>query len=466
MTTINQLNNSFNNDNNINNTRIPINTPPPPQYNQSYNSSNNSNINNNVSIPTSQSSESIIGVGTESTASTPGVKHVHYDYAPTIFILPAEKPVKIVIHNATNTFSSIIKGIVIPLIVIFLISLIPLRRDSFGFLANWLYCLIYIPLVTAVTSVFHIGWASVFLKTKTGYSVLFFHCVLVSLTYSLIAQFIDHTKYPIPLQIILIPLESLVILPIFIYIRSSDRFKLSYTLSFLRYYLFLLLTTVALILSMGFVIAFSSPQYQILVGVAYYFLMFLINQGVIYITRKYTHRGNHNIICYWVETLSELVICFMFIRVESLHFYLLLLIKLVVLVRHPIFLCEQYWQWRCSVKAQWDKCKSDNWFHSTNIFDKVFYGFVGLFFPISIEREEHQTRVIDRFFFTCLSYCGVPFFYILLSVCIRLGTAAAHYPYVDIHRSFYGVPCHPFHLSIKIPTLCSQSSSTITQKQH
>eukprot|EP01132_Coremiostelium_polycephalum_P009715 gene9715-11930_t len=63
------------------------------------------------------------------------------------------------------------------------------------------------------------------------------------------------------------------------------------------------------------------------------------------------------------------------------------------------------------------------------LLEKIFYSFIGQFFPISMEREEHKTRVIDRIFFTFLSYVSTPLYFVLFSVALRLSHNSQFYPF-------------------------------------
>ncbi|KYQ90149.1 hypothetical protein DLAC_08740 [Tieghemostelium lacteum] len=312
--------------------------------------------------------------------------------------------VKIERHNFTNTYQFILKGIAVPLITTFLITLIPIQHLANGFLENWVYSLIYIPCVTVSVSLFHIGWARSFIKGYNyHYIPLGVHVFLVALTYSLISEY--YQGFPPKIYIAISIAQGFFVLPLLIYLRSPERFKKNFTISFLRFWIFVFLATCAVIVSIAFVVAIQHIPLQLLIGFIYYFLIFLFNQLLVHMTRNFTSIGTHNIICYWIETLSELCFCLMYIKINLLNFSILIAVKNIALVRYPLFLTERYWVWRCNIKEHYESLKKGkSWFESTNLFDKVFYGFIGLFFPISMERDEHKTRVVDRLFFTLLWY--------------------------------------------------------------
>ncbi|EFA75666.1 hypothetical protein PPL_10928 [Heterostelium album PN500] len=318
-------------------------------------------------------------------------KHVHYDTNPKVFFLPPDKPVKIVFHNFTNSLTSILQAIFIPLITTFLITLIPVGPlSNTGFLNNWLYNITFV----------------------------------CSLVFSLVNQFSAY--FPLPIYIFLLPLLNLTFLSLMIYLRSARRFTPEFNAAFRRYFVFLVLCTLVIAVSIGYVIAFSYKSYQILTGVVYYIIIFFLNHCVIQVTRSGTSKGTHNVISYWVETMSEMVFLFMLIKVVPVNFYILLAIKLIATVRYPFFLTDRYWNWRNDVKDKLDQKGID-----------FSFSVLGLLLPVSIERDEHKTRVVDRFFFTVLCYCGVPLYYILVSLCVRWSPTAKFYPYLLISENDY-----------------------------
>ncbi|GAM18700.1 hypothetical protein SAMD00019534_018750 [Acytostelium subglobosum LB1] len=364
-------------------------------------------------------------------------RHVHYDANPKVFFLPPDKPSKVIVHHFSNSILSVLQCIFVPMITTYLIMLIPVGPISNGFLMNWVYNIVYIPAVALSTSIFHLGWAGAFIKDYKHISPIFIHTFLCSLTFSLICQLVNSRWYPIPGYILIIPILSLLVLPAIIYIRSKDRFTSKLNRPFGKYVLFIFLCLLVLAISMTFVILFSFPTYQLIVGVIYYLLMFLLCQGLVSITRNNTPKGTHNVICYWVETISELVMCYMFIRILPMTFYILLALKIIVLFRYPLFMTEKYWEWRTMIKQKLDKVDQEDWFNSTHLGDKIIYGFLGWFFPVSVERDEHKTRVVDRFFFTCLCYCGVPLFYMVFTIGIRWSHVSDYYAYSLLSENAY-----------------------------
>eukprot|EP01133_Synstelium_polycarpum_P015046 gene15046-17801_t len=345
-------------------------------------------------------------------------RHVHYDSNPKVFFLPIDKPgAKVIFHDFANSLTPVLQSIFLPLVTTILIILIPVHTIGSGFLENWVFTLIYIPCISISSSIFHIGWATAFIKGYRYYSPLFIHTILVSLTFALLSQY---AILSIPMIILIVPIEAFIVLPALVYLRGSDRFKPAYTRLFLRYLMFLGLVTLAMIASALFVVAFSFRSYQIPVGIAYYFAIFLLNQGTVYLTRHNTARGNHNIVCFWIETLSEMTFCLMFVRVTEISFYILLFIKMATLVRFPLALTERYWKLRCETKEHWHQCKNDT-SSSACVATKMFYYCFGWLFPVSVERDEHRTRIVDRFFYTCL----------------RFGNNHAYYPYASMDEEVF-----------------------------
>ncbi|KAF2078155.1 hypothetical protein CYY_000539 [Polysphondylium violaceum] len=343
-------------------------------------------------------------------------------------------------HSLSNSIGYIFKVLGVPLITTFLTILIPMITPKSGFLHMFQYTLIYIPVVSGLLSAFLVGWASKFnknLKSKI-YIPVAFNMIFSAITFSLISEY--SSSYPPPIIISLVFVENAVTVPIIIYFQSSQRFNMEYLKSFSKYLVFIALVLMSQMLCLSFAILFCYMKAQLAIMLIYFFLVFVFNHCLLWITRSATNRTHHNIISYWIETLSEGTICFMYVNFTKTNFLILLLVRVILMSRYVFFLSDRYWNLRTSIKDHSDKSKQMSWLNT----NRYLYTGLSFIFPTSMDRDEHKTRVVDRVFYTFLAYCSVPLLYILFAVCLRFSHNSQFYPFNIDMESFMLVVIYAF----------------------
>ncbi|EAL62392.1 hypothetical protein DDB_G0290107 [Dictyostelium discoideum AX4] len=413
-----------------------------PGNNNNNNNNNNSNSGNNNQINSLESDSEPNGANIKPSYSV--------NAYPNNFVQPYYQTDKIFVINGmgnptaaggnlsnlkyskfaqiSENFTFILRMLVFPMIAVFFSVLLPLSKPYGGFLLGWEYTIMYIPVITCFISFFIVGWAQIFCKgIKSWLLPMAIHILLVSVTFSCITQYSE--SYPPPVVIGVSYGMSASVLPALLYLKSAERFNWGFFIDFLHFMLFMVIVIATIFLCVTFVIFFSLIEAQTLVMLVFFFKVFMCNQALLWITRKYCPVNQHNIITYWTESISEMTFCWAFSRFTKINFLVLILLRVVVMFRYLFFLSDKYWNLRTQVKDHHDRTRQNSWISTVNSFEKPYYTILGQLFPIEMERNEHMTRVVDRVLYTFISYCSVPLIYILFAVCLRFSYNAKFYPF-------------------------------------